>query len=196
MQSLINTVRPHNDFRNHITDPENIDIVFSAPFGSGKTYFLKEFFSINKQTYNTFWISPVNYVVGKNEDIFEYIKFDILFQILNHSPIDKLSKVKFSELEYIQNYIHNNPNDLVNVLLSVITDYGDLADPSGTASSTAKIGKTTLEVIEKYKKFKSSIKTQLANREDIISDYLPPPPAWRSFIALSLAALTSSCQVL
>lgn len=62
--------------------------ILSAKFGDGKTTFLDEF----RQKYNdelfVVTIRPVNYSVAKNEDIFEYIKYDILLQLAstNHVP--------------------------------------------------------------------------------------------------------------
>lgn len=62
----------------------NHRILFSGPFGSGKTYFLNEFFK-GKDDYFPVFISPVNYTVAGNEDIFELIKFDILFHFIEQS---------------------------------------------------------------------------------------------------------------
>lgn len=66
-------------------------IIFSAKYGEGKTQFLKEITVNNEfENYKFFTIYPVNYVVAENADIFEYVKRDILFNIMNkNSTFDK-----------------------------------------------------------------------------------------------------------
>lgn len=55
--------------------------ILSAHFGDGKTYFLNEFKKIYSHEYEIITLHPINYAVNKNEDIFEYIKRDILLQL-------------------------------------------------------------------------------------------------------------------
>ena len=65
-------------------------IIFSARFGDGKSYFLKEFMeSYPKEANDYYFITPhpVNYVVEENRDIIEYIKRDILFQLIKDNRI-------------------------------------------------------------------------------------------------------------
>lgn len=58
-------------------------VVLSAGFGDGKSYFLKKFQEVYAEEYHFFTIYPAQYVIGTNEAIFEYIKRDILFQIVD-----------------------------------------------------------------------------------------------------------------
>lgn len=79
---------------------EHLDInertIFSAKFGDGKTYFLNEFKKeySNENNANKYYfitLYPVNYSIAENQDIFEYIKRDILLQLANDgklNPID------------------------------------------------------------------------------------------------------------
>ncbi len=83
---------PHVEFHSHLILPFNERIIFSAPFGCGKTYFLKEFFEGTK-AYDVIHLFPVNYSVADNKDIFELIKYDILFELLK-----KDLKFEFSEI--------------------------------------------------------------------------------------------------
>jgi len=69
-------------FDEHLKDPENERTILSGIFGIGKTYFIHDYFKVNEDIYDVIIISPVNYSVSSNEDIFELIKFDILFQLL------------------------------------------------------------------------------------------------------------------
>ena len=65
-------------------------IIFSAKFGDGKSYFLNEFMKSYDEKKNDFYfitLHPVNYVVEENRDVIEYIKRDILFQLLKDNRI-------------------------------------------------------------------------------------------------------------
>lgn len=65
-------------------------IIFSAKFGDGKSYFLKEFmksYDEKKNDYYFITLHPVNYVVEENRDVIEYIKRDILFQLIKDNRI-------------------------------------------------------------------------------------------------------------
>lgn len=56
-------------FENCLQDFDNSQILFSGPFGSGKTTFLKTYFEARNE-YNVFRIFPVNYVLHENSLIF------------------------------------------------------------------------------------------------------------------------------
>ena len=65
-------------------------IIFSARFGDGKSYFLKEFMKSYDEKKNDYYfiaLHPVNYVVEENRDVIEYIKRDILFQLIKDNRI-------------------------------------------------------------------------------------------------------------
>lgn len=93
------------DISQYITDFKQVfekesRMIFSAKFGDGKSYFLNEFiksFDSMKGDYYFITLHPVNYVVEDNKDIIEYIKRDILFQLIKDERIndfkDKLDKV-------------------------------------------------------------------------------------------------------
>lgn len=88
---------------------EHLDInertIFSAKFGDGKTFFLNEFKNKysdknkkkvdKKEKYYFITLYPVNYSVAENQDIFEYIKRDILLQLAND---EKLNPVDFEAI--------------------------------------------------------------------------------------------------
>lgn len=86
-------------FKEHLERNERT--IFSAKFGDGKTYFLNEFkkkysddnkeSADKKEKYYFITLYPVNYSVAENQDIFEYIKRDILLQLAKDeklNPID------------------------------------------------------------------------------------------------------------
>ena len=95
----INIDKELEAFKGHLEVNERT--IFSAKFGDGKTYFLDEFKkkysyaneeNVNeKEKYYFITLYPVNYSVAENQDIFEYIKRDILFQLAKDgklNPID------------------------------------------------------------------------------------------------------------
>ena len=75
------------DFEEHLK--LNRQTIVSAKFGDGKTYFLNQYIESHKD--DTFFIvlHPVNYVVSSNEDIFEYIKRDILCSLVHRSEFQE-----------------------------------------------------------------------------------------------------------
>lgn len=69
----------------------NRQTILSAKFGDGKTYFLNEY--IKQHEVDTFFVvlHPVNYVVSPNEDIFEYIKRDILCSLVHRKEFQEIN---------------------------------------------------------------------------------------------------------
>lgn len=88
------------DFESHLNN--NKRTIFSARFGDGKTFFLREFISRHKKDYYCITLHPINYPIGKNEDIFEYIKRDILSYLSNEPYFKEVDwgKVKNKILDY------------------------------------------------------------------------------------------------
>lgn len=67
-------------------------IILSAKFGDGKTYLLNKLRNdaVMKDKYEFFTIYPVNYSVAKNEDVFEYIKRDIIVQLHERKLLENI----------------------------------------------------------------------------------------------------------
>jgi hypothetical protein len=78
---------PANNFQAHLDVSNNNRIIFSGRFGCGKTTFLKHFFDTYKDKYESYRIAPVNYVISHNEDILQYIKYDILYELLQKPEV-------------------------------------------------------------------------------------------------------------
>lgn len=94
---------PEEKFTRHLALPDNERIIFSGMYGMGKTTFLRHYFKENKDRYNVIHLYPVNYSILTEEDIMEYIKYDILCALL--FDVDKdgnryatLPKINFKEL--------------------------------------------------------------------------------------------------
>ena len=84
----INITHELKRFEQHLA--QNPQTILSAKFGDGKTYFLNEY--IRQHEADTFFVvlHPVNYVVSPNEDIFEYIKRDILCALMHTEELQNI----------------------------------------------------------------------------------------------------------
>lgn len=80
----IETTEILNNFKQHLEFNGNKRILFSGPFGTGKSTFLKEFSQKENDHFFYLKIFPVNYSVSANEDVFELIKFDLLLQLMGN----------------------------------------------------------------------------------------------------------------
>ena len=79
-----------NDFAQYLETTDRI--ILSAKFGDGKTYLLNELRNdtVMQNKYEFFTIYPVNYSVAKNEDVFEYIKRDIIVQLHERKLLENI----------------------------------------------------------------------------------------------------------
>lgn len=148
---------PTKDFKEHISDNSNKRILFSGKFGSGKTYFLNTFFE-HEDEYEVIRIFPVNYSVSNNEDIFELVKYDVLFELMNKGL--SFEKVKFSKIETLPFFMSNNYYEIVKIIIEKFTKTGK--DFSSIAKDIAKL-------IEKYNSFHESMQI---NSEETAIKYL------------------------
>ena len=76
---------PTKAFNSHIEIEGNKRILVSGRFGIGKTTFLSHFFREKRAQYNVIHLFPINYSLFENEDIFSYIKYDILVSLFANS---------------------------------------------------------------------------------------------------------------
>lgn len=97
---------------------ENKRAILSARFGDGKSTFLKDFYEKKEieSKYTFITVYPVNYQVADNRDIFEYIKRDILIQLLSMVELDN-KKIKTSLM--LWSYLNNNKLDIVDDLYKI-----------------------------------------------------------------------------
>ncbi|RYX79097.1 hypothetical protein EON71_00885 [bacterium] len=102
---IVNSESIYIDFQEHICEEFNERILFSAPFGAGKSTFLKNFFDQHEE-YITLKLYPVNYSIAPNQDVFELIKYDLLYELLSNFPNEiQLQKEEFSTLLISQMFI-------------------------------------------------------------------------------------------
>ena len=94
--------QPLRKFKEFLDLQNNKRIFFSGKFGSGKTFFLNEFFKNNKNDYEVYHLFPIRYQVLDNQDIIQLIKYDILISIFEKNP-----ELQSAKAEGFQNWVKN-----------------------------------------------------------------------------------------
>lgn len=138
---------PSEKFKKHLESDINERILFSGKFGKGKTTFLQYFFDNKEkpetdQKYFTIHISPVNYAVATNEDIFKLIKFDIILEFLRKGI--EFEESDFDFMDTLPLFIRQNPEKIIGKLLSFIPVVGKEVD------EVFKKGKKLYEEVKKH----------------------------------------------
>lgn len=133
-------------FSTHLNAENNSRILFSAPFGYGKTTFLRGFIKeheaknvANKKKLNFFHLFPVNYSVASNEDIFQYVKYDIIYSLIDKGIT--FEKADFNYLKGIKTYLKANAHVAASKLLLLVP----------------QVGKDLLEIFDDLNKIKDDI---------------------------------------
>ena len=108
----INVSEKVKDFVQYLDSTDRI--ILSARFGDGKTHLLNALrndVTANKE-YEFFTIYPVNYSVAPNEDVFEYIKRDIIVQLNNQGLLNNIdleaifgSFINFEDIASVVSFI-------------------------------------------------------------------------------------------
>ena len=149
-------------FGTHLGQPKNKRILFSAPFGAGKSFFLNEYFEGNEEMLSI-RLHPVDYSVANNEDIFELMKHDIINALIEkYSDSLKLDKSDFSNLLLAQEFIRNRM-DLSGIGKAIVT----ALLPHG--EEIVKVGEEIQKFKEGFDDFKAEIN---ADQEKKIKAYL------------------------
>lgn len=136
-------------FEEHLAIPNNNRIIFSGKFGIGKTWFLNEFFKERKEAFNKILISPVNYAVSSNEDIFELIKADIIKDLFVTGKIDLKKLPTDNTLQNIAGFVEKKPMVIGNFVLKMLAKL----------NPATEIAKELIDAIaEIYKSYKNHLK--------------------------------------
>ncbi|MGB5988324.1 MAG: P-loop NTPase fold protein [Marinifilaceae bacterium] len=134
-------------FKKHLT-VDNKRIIFSAPFGTGKSTFLDKFFNDNKD-FNVVSISPVHYSIPDNKDVYDLMKYDILCELLNdeveipdENPLSFTGNLIFNKKVLFQNIIKNIPKvgKQLDVFLKSISEVYDVLEESNKSELTKMKG--------------------------------------------------------
>ncbi len=117
-QILITTQSEAERFETFLALPNNHRIIFSGKYGSGKTYFLHEFFTIRKKDeYEFFHLFPTNYAIAQNEDVVKLLQFDILYELLIKGYLAPSEKM-FSTEETLSGFVQNNFPKIIKDIVS------------------------------------------------------------------------------
>lgn len=134
-------------FNKHLLLSNNQRILFSAKFGDGKTTFLRNFFKAHSSNFAYIHLYPVNYSVASNEDIFELIKFDILFDLLGSHEIEfKDAEVTLSV--FAAKYAKGNKTKLIKLFTPFLKTIPSLGD--SLFESTERILDILNDFVDKY----------------------------------------------
>jgi len=164
MNNIVVDHKPlEKQFLEHLELHGNHRILFTAPFGQGKTTFLNEVFKETADKYYTIKLYPVNYSVSANEDVFELIKFDILVQLIGkYKENISLQKEDFSLLLTSQVYIRDRLN-VVPWIQAILAIFGQIG-------KSAKDFLTVLsDTVKDFNEFQNEI--EIDEIKDI-NDYL------------------------
>ena len=150
MMKPLTAIIPKQKFDEFLSRENNHRIIFSGIFGNGKTTFLKKYFKENKD-YLAIHLFPTNYTTSKNEDVFELIKFDILYEILRLEP--ELSEYKFEKYYAAYLAVYRTPSILIDPISSLI-------------EAIPKIGKPIATVLKSAFNLNEAIKKEIKETED------------------------------
>lgn len=143
-------VEASREFDEHLKKSYNHKVFFSAPFGKGKSTFLDYYFKDKNESYEVFKVFPVNYSVASNQDIFKYIKVDILMQLISKGV--NFDKESFSNELLAQQFAISESKAVIKSLIKITFSLN---------SATAPLNKT-IDEIEKifldYKNYKAKLK--------------------------------------
>lgn len=108
------------EFKEHLeSHPRTI---LSARFGDGKSFFLAAAEKKLKNRFVFLKIYPVNYQVAENQDIFEYIKRDILFQLYSHGLVPESYEIPDDIASFF--FLKNNWEEFAEEFLNSLSLFG------------------------------------------------------------------------
>jgi energy-coupling factor transporter ATP-binding protein EcfA2 len=159
----IDTTSILRDFNNHLNIKDNKRIIFSGPFGTGKSTFLNEFTTELQDEYYAVKIYPIHYSVASNEDVFELIKYDILFHLLSTpNELLELKKEDFSKFLNAQMFVLNKMK-FKSLLYSILELSGKVGTP------VVNFIKELNKVYDDFKEYSEETKI---DEKQLIEDYL------------------------
>ncbi|MDM1065523.1 hypothetical protein HXZ88_07800 [Myroides odoratimimus] len=139
------------EFKEHLDLELNQRILFTAPFGAGKSTFIDDFKTVHKDEYRFIRLYPVNYAISANEDIFELIKFDILFELMAHHN-EKIALVKEDFDFWLRmSMFMQNKADLMPLFLHIISLHETIGKP------VAKFIEVVKPLVTNFKKYSEEI---------------------------------------
>ena len=153
----IDITKLFSNFEDHLSISNNSRIIFSGKFGVGKTYYLNKFFEFKKNEYEVFHRFPVNYQISYNEDIIQFLKRDILIELLERGEVfNKKNDLDRSFISFLKHQFKSNTNSSLQGIIEGITGYL----PFGF-DKLGKPLKMLLEVDKKFQEFKEGDRNKI-----------------------------------
>lgn len=144
------------DFYHHLNEATIDRTIFSAKFGDGKTEFLKQFKEKYQDKYDFYTLYPVNYQIAPNEQIMEYIKRDLLFQLLLNEKIKP--GIEIPNPIAFQWYLCNNTFDIIRDCMKFAPSLiGTMAQYQVVLEGVTALAETIIKQYQKFKDFKEEI---------------------------------------
>jgi hypothetical protein len=153
-------------FKNHFEIESNTNILFSGEFGIGKTSFLNFYLEEHHKEIINIRISPVNYSVSSNENIFELIKVDIIKQLYFLKFIDFDKTVNLSALQKVANYALKNPLNIVGHVSKALSKIHPLFE-------VANIGYEGVhELLNDFSNFEKKLQKEMKSHNQKLLDFV------------------------
>ena len=171
-KDLISIDAPRTDFEKFLDNPDNERIFFSGQFGIGKTFFLKEFFESHPNEYEVYHLFPINYQISSNENIVEFLKYDILVELLKKYPKafeeQKIKGVKANLKVFAAFYKDKGlGKHLFNLSLSLLS-----LSPDPFSQALSKLGRPLGDLVQVLKGYNEFKQKYLSSDGAIIDEYL------------------------
>ncbi|MDP2385153.1 MAG: hypothetical protein Q8M29_02160 [Bacteroidota bacterium] len=162
------------EFHDHLAIEGNEKILFSGKYGIGKSYFLDNYFKSEEaqKKYNTVTLSPINYVVSANEDIFELIKVDIIKQLFLKERLKFAVDKDFLPTLVIKEAIIEGAKKVKKKPIKSILSFASNLSKLGVFVGDTKLGiDASLGLIEEFSKFEKELNTKYKPIENILGEY-------------------------
>lgn len=124
--------------------------ILSARFGDGKSCFLAAAERKLTKRYTFLKLYPVNYQVAENQDIFDYIKRDLLFQLYGQGMMRDTYEIPDQIASYF--FLCNNWEEYANETLKELSHF----DGSHAATVTLGVARFLKSMKKKYDEFKKN----------------------------------------
>lgn len=166
MNELYQEYNEENErFAKHIEPEDNRHIFFSGKYGVGKSTFVRNFFEKHTDEYYSVFLTPVDYVVSSNENIFELIKADIIRHLFLAGHLKKVKKSNTQKVKAIGKTSIKNSLRIIPSLLNSI-DKLNVIDPF-IANGVSMVA----ELVEEIKDIHTEAMSSLEDAADKLDKY-------------------------
>lgn len=166
MDELYQEYNEENErFAKHIAPEDNRHIFFSGKYGVGKSTFVRNFFEKHTDEYYSVFLTPVDYVVSSNENIFELIKADIIRHLFLAGHLKKVKKSNTQKVKAIGKTSTKNSLRIIPSILNSI-DKLNVIDPF-IANGVSMVA----ELVEEIKDIHTEAMSSLEDAADKLDKY-------------------------